>query len=120
MGLHARVGLRAVAQRQGAGADAQQVTAADLAALARLLEARPVTAVGTEEWRRFAGPGDNQRLLLIFTAGCGWSVHFWASTGDLLVDLVTTVRSVLSIGDLRSPSFEPDDTVKRAMERLRV
>ncbi|MGW0697967.1 SMI1/KNR4 family protein [Streptomyces sp. NPDC002867] len=101
-------------------ADAQQVTAADLEALARLLEARPVTAVGTEEWRRFAGPGDSQRLLLIFTAGCGWTVYFWASTDDLLVDLVTTVRSVLSIGDLSTPSFAPDDMVKRALERLSV
>ncbi|MFP1625650.1 hypothetical protein ACLB9X_10840 [Streptomyces sp. 5K101] len=101
-------------------AGAQEVTAAGLETLARLLEARPVTVVGTEEWRRFAGPGDNQRLLLMFTPGCGWSVHFWASTADLLVDLVTTVRSVLPIGDLGTPSFEPDDTVKRALERLSV
>ncbi|MFF9870009.1 hypothetical protein ACF1G0_32220 [Streptomyces sp. NPDC013953] len=100
-------------------ATAQEITAADLDALGQLLEARPVTAA-TQQSRRFAGPGDNQRILLIppFAAGCGWSVYFWAPTDDLLVDLVTTVRSVLSIRDLSTPSFEPDDTVKRALERL--
>ncbi|MEV4333394.1 SMI1/KNR4 family protein [Streptomyces sp. NPDC049597] len=102
-------------------ATAQEITEADLDALGQLLEARPVTAA-TRQSRRFAGHDDDQRLLLIppFAAGCGWSVYFWAPTEDLLVDLVTTVRSVLSIGDVSTPSFRPDDTVKRALARLSV
>ncbi|KAB1978550.1 hypothetical protein F8144_39675 [Streptomyces triticiradicis] len=103
-------------------ATAERVTAAELEALEQVLEVRPATRSDREEQRRFAGPRDEQRLLLLSPWGGtgGWSVYLWASTAELLVELVHTVRPVLALGEVHAGSHEPSDTVKRAMERLRA
>ncbi|GAA4933392.1 SMI1/KNR4 family protein [Streptomyces coeruleoprunus] len=106
----------------------KEVTAADLEVLARRLRERPSTTTDSpspgpaQVWRRFAGTdaGDDQRVLLLspHTDGGTWTVYFWAASDDLLVDLVTAVRSVLTLhGDL-TPAHGPDDVAERALERL--
>ncbi|MFK0258629.1 hypothetical protein [Streptomyces sp. NPDC090445] len=101
-------------------ATATQVTAAELETLGRRLEARPVTRTDREEQRRFAGPGDEQRLLLLspWADGGDWSAYFWASTADLLIDLLDTVRPVIALGEVRAASREPSGTVRHALERM--
>lgn len=101
-------------------ATVQQVTEADIETLAQVLDVRPVTMWGTSKSLRFVGAGEEQRLRIESptAAGDAWKVYFWATTDDLLFDLFTTTRSVLSITDVSAYSSEPNSRARRVLERL--